>query len=38
MSNKKEPPLKGTFASVLLLGGFILMTWLGVFILYLVRE
>lgn len=29
--------LKGTFLSVMLLGGFIVLTWLGVFILYINR-
>lgn len=38
MAKKEEPSLKGAFASVLLLGAFILVTWLGVLILYLVRN
>lgn len=29
--------LKGTFVSVMLLGGFIIVTWLGVWILFLSR-
>ncbi|WP_245954287.1 cytochrome c oxidase subunit 2A [Paenibacillus flagellatus] len=33
-----EPSLKGTFASVMLLGGFLLVTWLAVFALYLIRN
>jgi len=38
MSGKNEPPLKGTFASVLLLGAFLAASWLGVFLLYLARN
>lgn len=38
MSKNKEPSLKGTFASVLILGAFILVSWLGVFLLYLARN
>ena len=38
MNKKNEPSLKGTFTSVLLLGAFILVTWLGVFLLYLARN
>jgi|GEM_PF-3911335 len=34
----KEPALKGTFAAVLLLGGFLAMTWLAVFLLFLSRQ
>ncbi|MCA0147870.1 cytochrome c oxidase subunit 2A [Rossellomorea sp. DA94] len=34
----KEPTsLKGTFTSVLFLGGFLILTWLGVFLLFLNR-
>ncbi|WP_201713268.1 cytochrome c oxidase subunit 2A [Rossellomorea arthrocnemi] len=29
--------LKGTFTSVLFLGGFLVLTWLGVFLLFLNR-
>ena len=29
--------LKGTFASVLILGGFLVLTWLGVFLLFINR-
>lgn len=29
--------LKGTFVSVMLLGGFIVLSWVGVWILYLIR-
>lgn len=32
-----DQPLKGTFAAVLLLGGFIALTWLGVFMLFIHR-
>lgn len=34
----KEVSLKGTFVSVLLLGGFLALTWLAVFILFIVRN
>lgn len=34
----QEESLKGTFASVMLLGGFLLVTWLLVFFLYLARN
>jgi hypothetical protein len=34
----KDSHLKGTFISVLILGGFIALTWLGVFILFIVRN
>lgn len=34
----KEPALRGTFASVMILGAFILATWAAVFVLYLVRQ
>ncbi|GAA0330039.1 hypothetical protein GCM10008967_20670 [Bacillus carboniphilus] len=33
-----EKNLKGTFASVLLLGGFIVLSWAGVFFLFLSRT
>jgi hypothetical protein len=33
-----EPSLKGTFAAVMLLGAFLLVSWLGVFILYMARN
>lgn len=32
------PTLKGTFVSVMILGGFIVATWAAVFILFLVRQ
>jgi hypothetical protein len=35
---KEEPALKGTFASVLLLGAFIAVTWAGVFLLFISRN
>jgi outer membrane lipoprotein SlyB len=35
---QNEPGLKGTFAAVMLLGGFLIVSWLGVFILFLVRS
>jgi hypothetical protein len=33
----KHDTLKGTFLSVMLLGGFIVLSWLGVFILFINR-
>lgn len=33
-----ETPLKGTFASVMLLGAFLLASWVSVFILYVHRK
>lgn len=33
-----EPVLTGTFAAVMLLGGFLIMTWLAVFILFMIRS
>lgn len=33
----EEEEFKGTFVSVLLLGGFLVVTWVGVLILYLIR-
>jgi hypothetical protein len=35
---KEEPALKGTMAAVLLLGAFIAASWIGVFILFVVRN
>jgi hypothetical protein len=35
---EKEENLKGTFASVMLLGGFLAVSWLLVFILFLTRN
>lgn len=41
--NKKEvdkqddTDFKGTFMSVMLLGGFLILSWVGVWILYLIR-
>ncbi|WP_281883581.1 cytochrome c oxidase subunit 2A [Paenibacillus sp. YYML68] len=35
---KNEQPLRGTFASVMLLGVFIIVTWFAVFGLYLIRN
>ncbi|WP_068775242.1 cytochrome c oxidase subunit 2A [Paenibacillus sp. FJAT-26967] len=34
----KEPELKGAFASVMIVGFFILITWFGVFALFLARN
>nr|WP_209971676.1 cytochrome c oxidase subunit 2A [Paenibacillus eucommiae] len=34
----QDPPLRGTFASVLLLGAFLAVTWFAVFILFLSRQ
>lgn len=41
-TNKQEDSdvysLKGTFASVLMLGGFIIVVWLAIFLLFLHRQ
>lgn len=37
-NQEHEPKLKGTFAAVMILGGFLLITWLGVFALFLARN
>lgn len=34
----KEPALNGTFAAVLLLGTFLAISWLAVFLLFLYRQ
>ncbi|MEW9702193.1 cytochrome c oxidase subunit 2A [Paenibacillus sp. SI8] len=34
----KEPALKGTFAAVMLLGAFLVISWVAVFVLFLVRQ
>jgi len=34
---REKESFKGTFISVLLLGGFIALSWLGVWIIYLIR-
>jgi hypothetical protein len=34
----KETSLKGTFASVMVLGAFLVVTWVTVFILFLARQ
>lgn len=34
---EEENHLKGTFMSVLFLGGFLVITWVGVLVLYLIR-
>ncbi|TVY09521.1 cytochrome c oxidase subunit 2A [Paenibacillus cremeus] len=36
--SEQEPALKGTFASVLLLGAFVVVTWVAVFVLFLARQ
>ncbi|WP_243293015.1 cytochrome c oxidase subunit 2A [Bacillus sp. FJAT-47783] len=33
----KEPSLKGTFLSVLMLGAFIFFSWIGIYYLFLIR-
>ncbi|CAG7651661.1 hypothetical protein PAESOLCIP111_06363 [Paenibacillus solanacearum] len=33
-----EQNLSGTFVSVMILGGFLLLTWVGVFLLFLSRS
>lgn len=35
---KEEPGLKGTFVSVMLLGAFLIVTWVAVFILFISRQ
>jgi hypothetical protein len=37
VEKNKEHSLKGTLASVLILGGFITLTWLGVYLLFINR-
>ncbi len=37
-STESEPSLKGTFASVMMVGAFLLVSWLGVFLLFLARS
>ncbi|MNP81899.1 hypothetical protein D3C76_1803810 [compost metagenome] len=37
-NKRKEVSLKGTFVSIMLLGGFLALTWLLVFILFLSRN
>ncbi|MFM9330859.1 cytochrome c oxidase subunit 2A [Paenibacillus mesotrionivorans] len=37
-NNRKQVSLKGTFVSVMLLGGFLALTWLLVFILFLSQN
>lgn len=34
---EKDNDFKGTFMSVMLLGGFLILSWVGVWILYLIR-
>ncbi|MBD3919630.1 cytochrome c oxidase subunit 2A [Paenibacillus sp. PR3] len=36
--DKKEPGLSGTFVSVLILGAFIAISWIGVFVLFIARN
>lgn len=38
IERKEQGELKGTFVSVLMLGGFVAVSWLVVFILYIVRN
>ncbi|MFD2192990.1 cytochrome c oxidase subunit 2A [Oceanobacillus bengalensis] len=35
--NENEPKLKGTFISVMLLGGFLVVSWIGAFLLFISR-
>jgi len=37
LQSHEEHSLKGTFVSVMLLGGFLAVTWLGVFFLFISR-
>ncbi|CAM3428613.1 cytochrome c oxidase subunit 2A [Marinicrinis lubricantis] len=34
----EEPSLKGTFVSVMLLGGFLILSWVLVFMLFIARN
>ncbi|MBT2598504.1 cytochrome c oxidase subunit 2A [Oceanobacillus sp. ISL-73] len=36
-NNETEPNLKGTFASVLILGGLIVICWVSVFAIFMTR-
>lgn len=36
-AKEKEPNLKGTFASVMILGAFLVVTWIGAFSLFISR-
>ncbi|WP_163969817.1 cytochrome c oxidase subunit 2A [Oceanobacillus halotolerans] len=36
-NQKKEPELKGTLISVFLVGAFIVISWIGVFVLFISR-
>lgn len=36
-NNESEPNLKGTFASVLILGGLIVICWVSVFAIFMTR-
>ncbi|MFC4102257.1 hypothetical protein [Paenibacillus xanthanilyticus] len=38
VSRQGDPPLNGTFASVMLVGGFIALTWVAVFVLFMARQ
>jgi len=35
---KEQQSLKGTFVSVMLLGAFLAVTWIGVFLLFVARD
>lgn len=37
-SDSQESSLKGTFVSVLIIGGFMLVSWFSVFVLFLERN
>ncbi|QMV40762.1 cytochrome c oxidase subunit 2A [Cohnella cholangitidis] len=36
--DSKDQPLKGTFVSVLLLGAFLALVWIGIFLLFIARD
>lgn len=38
VTHQEETSLKGSFVSVMLLGAFILLTWVAVFILFIERQ
>lgn len=38
VKQEERSSLKGTFAAVMILGGFLLLTWIGIFILFMLRS
>lgn len=37
-AEEKEQSLRGTFVSVLLLGAFLALVWVGIFVLFIARD